>query len=478
MKNTTDTLALDKNYVDGAWRSNSASERIAHINPATENKQGAVCIAAIEDVNAAVAAATRAQSGFSRTSKQDRLKMFDRIIEVYQENYQTMAEAISLEMGAPISLAQGAQAGIGLVLLKGFRDSLSDFDFSQEVNGQTIFHQPIGVAALITPWNWPMNQIVAKVGAALAAGCCMVLKASEFSPYSAALFAKTLHQAGVDKGVFNLVQGDASTGAALAQHRDVSVVSITGSTRAGAAVAAMAAPTIKRVCQELGGKSAYIVMPDADLAAAASDCVNRICINSGQSCNAPSRLLVNRQNYNEMVGLLTESMQSKIVGFPDDPATEVGPVVNSVQHKKILQLIGRAQAQGAKLMCGTDSSISKFERGFFVAPTLLADVTAEMDIFREEVFGPVLCISVYDDIEQAVALANDSDYGLSAYIQAQDLQQAQEVALRLEVGMVHINGAAADPILPFGGWKMSGNGRERGAAGIEEYLESKVVFSS
>jgi len=472
---TLDFTALVQNYIAGEWQAAIGASCLAQVNPATEAVQGQVPISTASDVGAAVAAAAAAQPEFSRSSSEQRLEIFDRLIAAYQDNYQELALAMQLEMGAPKALAETAQAGIGLALLKSYRQCLADYEFKRELNGHLILQQGIGVAALITPWNWPMNQIVAKVGGALAAGCCMVLKPSEYAPFSAGVFAKIMHQAQLPAGVFNLVHGDASTGSNLVQRPEVAVVSITGSTRAGAEVAKLVAPSIKRLCQELGGKSAYIIFPGSDLNTAVNDCVARICVNSGQSCNAPSRLLVHEKDLEQLKPLLIEAMAAKKVGDPSSAETDLGPVVNKKQYQHILQLIAAAKQQGAEILCGEDGNTVE-QQGFYIQPTVLLNVDASMDIFHDEVFGPVLAVTVYSDLEQALNLANNSAFGLSAYLFADDRQQALELAPRLEVGMVHINGAAADPSLPFGGWKMSGNGRERGQWGIEEYLETKAVF--
>lgn len=467
---------LNQTFINGCWQQCQSEYTLTHINPADLKNQGEVSIANELDANAAIEAAAAAQHKFRHSSKTERLDLFKRIIAAYHEHYQELAQAISMEMGAPISLAQTAQAGIGLALLKGYQQSLEDFEFCKHHGSHKVYRQAIGVAVLITPWNWPMNQVVAKVGAALASGCCMVLKPSEYAPFSAVVFAKILQQAAVPNGVFNLIQGDATTATALVKHRKTRVVSITGSTGAGAAVAQLAAPTIKRICQELGGKSAYIILSADNLALAVNDCINRITINSGQSCNAPSRLIVPLELYPQVLTLAKAAMTAKKIGPPNNIDTELGPVVSHKQYHSIQTFIKQALNQGARLICGGLGKPSALLQGHYVKATVLADVTPDMDIFHQEVFGPVLTITTFDSQAQAVELVNNSDYGLSAYIYSEDLIEAQHIALNLDVGMVHINGAAADPTLPFGGWKMSGNGRERGAAGLDEYLETKAIF--
>lgn len=467
---------LNQTFINGCWENCQSEHTLTHINPADLKTQGELSIANELDANAAIEAAAAAQHKFRHSSKAERMDLFSRIITAYQDHYQELAQAISMEMGAPITLAQTAQAGIGLALLKSYQQSLEDFEFCKNHGNHKVYRQAIGVAVLITPWNWPMNQVVAKVGAALASGCCMVLKPSEYAPFSAVVFAKILQQAAVPSGVFNLIQGDATTATALVKHPKTQMISITGSTGAGASVAQLAAPTIKRVCQELGGKSAYIILSADNLALAVDDCINRITINSGQSCNAPSRLIVPRELYPKVLTLAKAAMIAKKIGPPNNADTELGPVVSHKQYQSIQTFIKHAIKQGARLICGGSGKPSSMLQGYYVKATVLADVTPDMDIFHQEVFGPVLTVTSSDSLAQTVELVNNSDYGLSAYLYSEDLIEAHNIALNLDVGMIHINGAAAEPTLPFGGWKMSGNGRERGAAGLDEYLETKTIF--
>ncbi|MGB8838111.1 MAG: aldehyde dehydrogenase family protein, partial [Candidatus Acidiferrales bacterium] len=406
-----------------------------------------------------------------------RLALLRRVIEVYQANMSEMAEAISLEMGAPISLSRAAQAPAGLRHLTEIVKVLAKFRFEESKGSTLMRKEAVGVCGLITPWNWPMNQVVCKVAPALAAGCTMVLKPSEFAPLSAYLFAKILDEAGVPPGVFNMVNGDGVTvGAAIASHPDVDMVSFTGSTRAGIAVASAAAPGVKRVTQELGGKAAYIILDDADLGAAVKDCVQGCFRNTGQSCNAPTRLLIPRSKLAEASAAAQKMAETIKVGDPFVESTGMGPLASVAQFEKVQRLIQKGIEEKAKLIAGGPGRPEGMSRGYFVRPTIFSEVRNDMTIAREEVFGPVLCIISYEDEDDAVRIANDTPYGLSGYVASGDIERARRVAKRIRSGNVHINGARVDFAGCFGGYKQSGNGREWGEAGLEEFLELKAVF--
>ncbi|MFZ0541174.1 MAG: aldehyde dehydrogenase family protein, partial [Candidatus Sulfotelmatobacter sp.] len=429
------------------------------------------------DIDRAVAAAQRAFESYSETSPQERLDLLRRIIEVYQSKMEQMAAAISEEMGAPSSLSRKAQAPAGLGHLLETVKVLEHFKF-EELKGSTLMRkEPIGVCGLITPWNWPMNQIVCKVAPALAAGCTMVLKPSETAPLSAYLFAQILDEAGVPPGVFNLVNGDGPTvGVAISSHPDVAMVSFTGSTRAGVAVAVAAAPTVKRVTQELGGKSANILLDDADFEKAVKQGVQECFRNTGQSCNAPTRMLVPRARMAEVIAAARQASETTKVGDPLSEDTGVGPLASKAQFDKVQRLINKGIDEGAKLIAGGPGRPEGIGKGYFVKPTVFADVSNDMTIAREEIFGPVLCIIPYEDEDEAVRIANDTPYGLSGFVTSGNKERAVRVAKRLRSGNVHINGARIDFGGCFGGYKQSGNGREWGEAGLEEFLELKAIF--
>jgi aldehyde dehydrogenase (NAD+) len=424
-----------------------------------------------------VAAAKRAFESYSETSVRERLDLLRQIIAVYQSKIEDMAAAILQEMGAPSSLSKKAQAPAGLAHLLETAKVLEHFKF-EELKGSTLMRkEPIGVCGLITPWNWPMNQIVCKVAPALAAGCTMVLKPSEFAPLSAYLFAQILHEAAVPAGVFNLVNGDGPTvGAAISSHPDIAMVSFTGSTRAGVAVAVAAAPTVKRVTQELGGKSANILLDDADFEKAVKQGVQECFRNTGQSCNAPTRMLVPRAKMAEVTVAARQASETTKVGDPLAEDTGLGPLASKAQFDKVQRLINKGVEEGAKLIAGGPGRPEGINRGYFVKPTVFADVKNDMTIAREEIFGPVLCIIPYDDEDDAIRIANDTPYGLSGFVTSGNRERAVRVAKRLRSGNVHINGARIDFGGCFGGYKQSGNGREWGEAGLEEFLELKAIF--
>jgi aldehyde dehydrogenase (NAD+) len=466
-----------KFYIDGKWVDPTTAHDFTVINPANEEPIATISLGSAADVDRAVAAAKLAFESYSETSREERLGLLRRIIEVYQSKMEEMAKVISQEMGAPSSLSRKAQAPAGLAHLMEIVKVLGHFKF-EELQGSTLMrNEPIGVCGLITPWNWPMNQIAAKVAPALAAGCTMVLKPSEMAPLSAYLFAQILDEAGVPPGVFNLVNGDGPTvGAAISSHPDVAMVSFTGSTRAGIAVAVAAAPTVKRVTQELGGKSANIVLDDADFENAVKQGVQECFRNTGQSCNAPTRMLVPRSKMAEAVGAAKQAAEATQVGDPFAEGTQIGPLASKPQFDKVQRLIHKGIEEGAKLVAGGPGRPDGFTKGYFVKPTVFADVRNDMTIAREEIFGPVLCIIPYENDEDAVRMANDTPYGLSGFVTSGNKERAVQVAKRLRSGNVHMNGARVDFAGCFGGYKQSGNGREWGQAGLEEFLELKAIF--
>jgi len=466
-----------KFYIDGAWVDPVEPRTLDVINPATEEAVATISLGSAKDVDRAVKAARAAFPAFSRTSKADRIALLERIIEAYKARYDDIAKAISLEMGAPAWLATKAQAATGLGHLNQMIIVLKDYEF-EKLEGRTmIVREPIGVCGFITPWNWPINQIMCKVAPALAAGCTMVLKPSEIAPLNAIIFAEVLDAAGVPKGVFNLVNGDGPTvGQAIASHPGVDLVSFTGSTRAGILVAKAAADTVKRVHQELGGKSANIILPDADLKKAVSEGVKSCFRNSGQSCNAPTRMFVPADQHADAVKVARETAETVKVGAPDGSDTIIGPVVSETQFNKIQRLIETGVKEGATLVTGGPGRPEGLQKGYYVKPTVFANVKPEMTIAREEIFGPVLSILPYQTEEQVVELANDTVYGLAGYVQSGDLAHACRVASELRAGQIALNGAPGDMAAPFGGYKQSGNGREWGKYGFEEFLEVKAVM--
>jgi len=466
-------------YIDGRWVDPIEPKEFTVINPATEAAAGVISLGSARDVDRAVAAARRAFDAFAETSPQERRALLEKILATYKRRYQDMAEAIREEMGAPASLAKGSQAGAGLGHIAAMVELLKTFQFEERRGSTRLALEPVGVCALITPWNWPMNQVAAKVVPALAAGCTMVLKPSEFSPFSAAIWAEIMHDAGVPAGVFNLVNGTGpEVGAALAAHPDVDMVSFTGSTRAGTEVAKAAADTVKRVHQELGGKSPNILLDDADLEKAVAASVLHVFQNSGQSCNAPTRLLVPAERLAEVEALARRTAEAVVVGDPASEKTAVGPVVSKIQFDRIQGYISRGIAEGARLIAGGEGRPPGLEKGYFVRPTVFSGVRNDMTIAREEIFGPVLAILPYRDEEEAIRIANDTPYGLQAYIWSSDLARANRVGRKIRAGRVTINGAAGDMSVPFGGFKRSGNGREWGEYGLRDFLEVKAVIGA
>jgi len=464
-------------YINGEWVAPLQPKLFDVINPATEEPVAQISLGSAGDVDRAVAAAKAAFPAFSRTSKAERIALLQKIVEAYKARYDELAQTITKEMGAPAWLSSRAQAATGVAHLNQMIAILKDFSFESLRGTTLIAREPVGVCGFITPWNWPMNQIACKVVPALAAGCSMVLKPSEIAPLNAVIYAEILHAAGVPKGVFNLVNGDGATvGQAIASHPDVDMVSFTGSTRAGIAVAKAAADTVKRVHQELGGKSANIILPDADLQKAVAGGVQSCFNNSGQSCNAPTRMFVQARQHERAVEIAKAAAEATKVGDPNTKGTTIGPVVSEAQFRKIQRLIEAGIAEGATLVAGGPGRPEGFNRGYYVRPTVFANVKPEMTISREEIFGPVLSILPYDSKEQVIRLANDTVYGLSGYVQSGDIEHARKVAAQLRTGNVHLNGAGPDFGAPFGGFKQSGNGREWGEFGLEEFLEVKAVM--
>jgi aldehyde dehydrogenase (NAD+) len=466
-----------KFYIDGAWVDPVAPKEFKVINPATEAVAGVISMGGAKDVDLAVAAARRAFDGYSRTTPVERLALLERVLAAYKAHYDEIALAISTEMGAPITLAKGAQTRIGVGHISAMIEVLKTFKF-EELRGNTrLVQEPVGVCALITPWNWPMNQVAAKVVPALAAGCTMVLKPSEYSPFSAILWAKVMHEAGVPAGVFNLINGDGvNVGSPLSSHREVDMVSFTGSTRAGTDVARNAAASVKRVHQELGGKSPNVLLDDADFERAVKQSVLHVFQNSGQSCNAPTRMLVPANRLAEVEAIAKRVADTVLVGDPTLEETVVGPVVSKLQFDRVEGYIEKGIAEGAHLIAGGPGRPDGLTTGYYVKPTIFSHVRNDMTIALEEIFGPVLCILPYHTEDDAVKIANDTPYGLAAYVWSRDNIRARRVGNRIRAGQVALNGASGDMQTPFGGFKMSGNGREYGEFGLRDFLEVKAVI--
>ncbi|WP_226477671.1 aldehyde dehydrogenase family protein [Pseudomonas sp. MWU16-30323] len=464
-------------YIDGCWVSPTIAASLPVINPASEEVVAQVASGSAEDVDRAVAAARAAFAGWSATPAASRALVLGKIHALILERKEQLAQALSLEMGAAIGFARAMQVPLAAEHVRVARDLLSSYRF-QTVEGSTaIQREPIGVCGLITPWNWPLYQITAKVAPAIAAGCTVVLKPSELSPLSALLFAQLVHDAGLPPGVFNLVNGSgAQVGAAMAAHPDIDMISITGSNRAGALVAQAAAPTVKRVTQELGGKSPNVLLPDADFAKAVPLGVMSAFRNVGQSCSAPTRMIVPKNCLAEVEAMAAATANALIVGDPQSEDTQLGPIANEAQFNRVQTMIQAGLDEGAKLVCGGPGRVPGFDKGFYTRPTVFSDVNSAMRIAQEEIFGPVLCIIAYETVDEAVAIANDTVYGLGAHVQGHDLTQARAVASRIRAGQVHLNYPAWNPMAPFGGYKRSGNGREYGVQGFEEYLETKAII--
>jgi aldehyde dehydrogenase (NAD+) len=466
-----------KFYIDGQWVEPITPNLFNVINPAVEDVAGQISLGSSADVDRAVTAARRAFATFSQTGKEERLALLQRIIDSYKARFEELASAMTLEMGSPITFSREVQATNALGHFKQMIEVLKSYELERFMGDTLIRREPIGVCGLITPWNWPLNQITSKLAPALAAGCTVVLKPSEIAPLSAIIFAEVLHEAGVPNGVFNLVNGDGPTvGEAISRHPDIDMVSFTGSTRAGILVAKAAADTVKRVAQELGGKSANIILPDADLAKAVPAGVLRCFTNTGQSCQAPTRMLVHRSQRDEAVAIARQAVETVRIGDPLDAKTTMGPLVSKAQFDKVQGLIERGIQEGATVVCGGAGRPAGFNRGYFVRPTVFADVTSGMTIAREEIFGPVLSMLSYESEEQAVEMANATTYGLAGYVQSGDIAHARRIGAQLRAGRIYLNGAPANQSAPFGGYKQSGNGREHGVFGFEEFLEVKAVL--
>jgi len=463
-------------YIDGAWVDPVAPKTLDVINPATERAYTKISMGTAADVDRAVAAAKKAFPAFSRTTREERLALLRKVLERYNARYEDIAEAVSDEMGAPLKFAREAQAWAGQVHLEAAIKALEEIEFSFQRGSTRVVREAIGVVGLITPWNWPLNQIVCKVAPAIAAGCTMVLKPSEIAPISGIIFAEIMHDAGAPKGVFNLVSGDGpSVGEAMSRHPDIAMMSFTGSTRAGILVAKAAADTVKRVAQELGGKSANIILPDADLKDAVTRGAAACFSNSGQSCDAPTRMFVPAKLHAEALEIAKGVANTHQVGAPRAPETVLGPVVSQVQFDKIQRLIQAGIDEGATLVTGGTGRPAGLDTGYYVRPTVFGNVKHHMTISREEIFGPVLSILPYETEQEAIDKANDSVYGLAAYISSTDIEHARKVAGELRAGNVNINYPDWDTHAPFGGYKQSGNGREYADWGILEFLETKGI---
>ena len=466
-----------KFYINGSWVESNSVEQIEVLNPASEEVLGKITAGTKEDVDIAVEAATNAFQTYSNFSKDQKIAIFESIIKEYEARLPEMAEVISDEMGAPMWLSNVAQAASGLGHFKTTLNYLKSFEFEKDDDGFTLRKEPIGIVGMITPWNWPINQVSTKVASALAAGCTMVLKPSEISPFCAMLLAEILDSSSLPKGVFNLVNGYGPiVGAALSEHKSIDMMSFTGSTRAGIAVAQASAKNVKRVSQELGGKSANIILDDANIEKAVAAGVSHCFLNSGQSCNAPTRMLVSEANYDLAISVAKEVAEKTIVGDPKDENTRIGPISNKTQYEKILRLIQIGIDEGASLITGGAERPDGLEKGYYVKPTVFADVTNDMTIAKEEIFGPVICLIKYSSEEEAIKIANDTEYGLAGYVQG-EISHATEVARQIRAGQITINGGNRENAAPFGGYKMSGNGREHGRIGLEEFLETKAIIA-
>jgi aldehyde dehydrogenase (NAD+) len=469
----------DELFIAGRWVVPSSSSTLEVIDPATERPLARIADADAGDVDHAVAAAARGFEAYGVSTREERLELLERIAECYAARADELASVITRELGAPSELARAAHAPLGLRHLMAAIAALRTIALEERLGDTTVVHEPIGVCGLITPWNWPLNQILAKIAPALAAGCAVVLKPSELAPLNAIVLADIIDQAGVPAGVFNLVNGCGPTaGAALAAHQGVDMVSFTGSTRAGVEIARLAAPTVKRVTQELGGKSANILLDDADLDTVLPRDLARVFLNSGQSCNACTRVLVPEDLMDDAVRIARRVAEATTVGPPEDTATQVGPVISEAQRARIEALMAEAISGGATVVAGGPGRPSQLKRGFFVRPTVLTGVTGEMRIYHEEIFGPVVTLIGYEDEQSAIRIANDTRYGLSGMVSSADPARARRVARRLRTGMVHVNGAPISAEAPFGGHGMSGNGREYGIYGIREFLETKSIYGA
>ena len=472
-------MNLTKFYINGEFIDPSSNETLGIINPATEEEIGIVALGSIEDVDKAVYSARKAFSVSSKLSKTDRLDILKTVRENYKKRFNDLSEAIRLEMGAPIKLAEGAQAATGLGHLKTAIRVLENHEFEYKHGDYIVREEPIGVCGLITPWNWPINQIVSKVAPAFAAGCTVILKPSEIAPLSAMIIAEIMHESKIPAGMFNLVNGLGNiVGEAMSAHKDIDMMSFTGSTRGGVAVATASAATVKRVSQELGGKSANIILDDDSFTKSITNGVTHVMSNTGQSCNAPTRMLVPLSRHDEALDIAKKSVENIKVGKPDDINTDLGPLVSITQYNKVQNLIEKGIEEGAELVSGGKGKPDGFEKGYYVKPTIFGNVSNNMIIAKEEIFGPVLSIIPYDDIEHAVSIANDTVYGLAAYVTGEDQKKCLEVARELRAGQISLNYGSSGPSAPFGGYKQSGNGREKAEWGLDEFLEIKAIMGS
>ena len=472
-------MNLSKFYIIGEFTDPSSNESLGIINPATEEEIGIVALGSIEDVDRAVYSARKAFSVSSKLSKTDRLDILKTVRENYKKRFNDLSEAIRLEMGAPIKLAEGAQAATGLGHLKTAIRVLENHEFEYKHGDYIVREEPIGVCGLITPWNWPINQIVSKVAPAFAAGCTVILKPSEIAPLSAMIIAEIMHESKIPAGMFNLVNGLGNiVGEAMSAHKDIDMMSFTGSTRGGVAVATASAATVKRVSQELGGKSANIILDDDSFTKSITNGVTHVMSNTGQSCNAPTRMLVPLSRHDEALDIAKNAVENIKVGKPDDINTDLGPLVSITQYNKVQNLIEKGIEEGAQLVSGGKGKPDGFEKGYYVKPTIFGNVSNNMIIAKEEIFGPVLSIIPYDDIEHAVSIANDTVYGLAAYVTGEDQKKCLEVARELRAGQISLNYGSSGPSAPFGGYKQSGNGREKAEWGLDEFLEIKAIMGS
>ena len=464
-------------YIDGAWTPVSGTRKLPVVDPARDEVVTEVVAGTVADLDRAVAAARATFSAFAASPVADRIALLERIHALILERADPLARILTQEMGAAISHARTAHVPLAAAHVRAAIDVLRDYDFLTIQGNTAIVREPIGVCTLITPWNWPLYQITAKVAPALAAGCTVVLKPSELSPLSAMMFAQIVHDAQAPAGVFNLVNGTGpEIGAAMAAHPDVDMISITGSNRAGVLVAQTAAPTVKRVTQELGGKSPNVLLPDADFERVVPLGVMAAFRNVGQSCSAPTRMVVPRERLAEVEAVARTTVEGIVVGNPAEEETVLGPIANQAQFQRVQAMIAAGLEDGARLICGGPGRPAGMEWGFFVRPTVFSDVTGAMRIAQEEIFGPVLAILPYDNVDEAVAIANDTVFGLGGHVQGADMEQVRSVARRIRAGQVHLNHPAWDACAPFGGYKRSGNGREYGLFGFEEYLEVKAIL--
>ena len=470
-------MSLEKFYINGSWVDPIKKETIDIINPADESIVGKLSVGSAEDIDKAVKAARTAFSSFSESSKKERLDLLNTIRNIYKKRFDDIADAIMTEMGAPINLARGAQAMVGLGHLKTAIRVLEEHKFEYVHNGYTVRHEPIGVCGLITPWNWPINQIVSKLGPCLASGCTAILKPSEIAPLSANIIAEVIHEAGAPAGVFNMVHGIGPiVGEAMSNHPDIDMMSFTGSTRGGIAVAQASAKTVKRVSQELGGKSPNIILDDEIFEKSVTDGVNGTMSNTGQSCNAPTRMLVPATRHDEAVKIAKDAAEQLTTGNPKNEETDIGPLVSEVQYNKVQRLIKAGISEGATLVTGGSGKPEKLDSGYYVRPTVFGNVNNKMEIAREEIFGPVLSIIPYNSEEEAIEIANDTEYGLAAYVSGENKDKMMMLARKIKAGQIHLNHGSAGTNAPFGGFKQSGNGREKAEWGLEEFLEVKAIM--